>query len=140
MLSWDMTDFIDFRTLERPKSPNTYLLASADMCDGATADQPSPVYAATPDHVYQACESVIHARKDWDLVASDPIAHKLRFVSTSGLMRFKDDIDILVVPDGETGAKLAVYSRSRVGYSDLGANAKRVGALLGALGQAGLSS
>jgi len=137
-----MTDFIDFPTLERPKSPNTYLLASAGLCEHATADQPSPHYSASPEEVFATCLKVIESRKDWTLAASDPAGGKLRFISTSGLMRFKDDLDILVIPGNtdEGGSRLAVYSRSRLGYSDLGANAKRVGALLSALGEEGLSS
>ncbi len=137
-----MTDFIDFRTLERPRSPNTYLLAAADMCDHAKADQPSPHYAASPEEVFQSCRRIIEARKNWTLLGADPAAHKLRFVATSGLMRFKDDVDILISPpsEGTSGARLAVYSRSRVGYSDLGANAKRVAFLLSKLGQDGLLS
>lgn len=137
-----MTEFIDFKTLERPKSPNTYLLATADLCEVATADQPSPHYAASADEVYSTCRKIIEAHKGWELSAADPAARKLHFISTSGLMRFKDDVDILVLANNgpEAGSTLAIYSRSRVGYSDLGANAKRVATLLAALGQEGLSS
>ena len=47
-------------------------------------------------------------------------------------MRYKDDISILVLParGEESGSELAIYSRSRVGYSDMGANRKRVLGLL----------
>ena len=137
-----MTYFIDFPPLERPKSPNTYLLASADLCEQATADQPSPHYSAGADEVFNACIKVIESHKNWTLAASDAAGGRLRFISTSPLMRFKDDVDILVLPGtgDEGGTRLAVYSRSRVGYSDLGANAKRVGSLLSALGQEDLSS
>lgn len=132
-----MTDFIDFKTLERPKSPNTYLLAPQGFCEQAELDQSSPQYAAKPDAVFDACRSVIEAHKSWRLVASDADSGQIRFLSVSPLMRYKDDIDIAIIGGGET-TELAVYSRSRVGYSDLGANAKRVGMLLEALTQSGL--
>ena len=47
-------------------------------------------------------------------------------------MRFKDDIDIQIIPaQGETAeTQIAIYSRSRIGYSDLGANRKRVAELI----------
>ena len=50
--------------------------------------------------------------------------------------RCKDDIDVaaLAVATDENRSQLAVYSRSRIGYSDLGANAKRVRMLLEKLG------
>ena len=50
-------------------------------------------------------------------------------------MRFKDDVDILVLPvEGhDHQSTLAIYSGSRLGYSDLGTNGKRVNALLTAL-------
>jgi uncharacterized protein (DUF1499 family) len=42
---------------------------------------------------------------------------------TTMIMRYTDDVEFLL--DGETGT-IAVRSASRVGYSDLGANRKRV--------------
>jgi uncharacterized protein (DUF1499 family) len=44
----------------------------------------------------------------------------------SRLFGFPDRIDVEVVPDGEHSAMLAIYSRSRYGYYDLGANRRRV--------------
>ena len=42
---------------------------------------------------------------------------------------FKDDVVVRVTPapDGETGARVDIRSVSRVGLSDLGANAERIG-------------
>jgi len=139
MLSSSMTDFIDFKTLERPKSPNTYLLAPDGYCQQAEADQISPSFAATPAALFSACADIVENQKSWALAASDADAGRLQFISTSALMRYKDDIDIHVLPAGTDAAQLAIYSRSRVGYSDLGANAKRVSALLDALKQKGFS-
>ncbi|MEO9971343.1 MAG: DUF1499 domain-containing protein [Hyphomonadaceae bacterium] len=137
-----MTDYIDFKALERPSSPNTYLLAPAGVCEQAEPDQSSPQYPASPDAVFSACRKVIDGQKNWSLVSADADSGKIRFVSVSPLMRYKDDIDIAVLPgpDGASSAQLAVYSRSRIGYSDMGANAKRVALLLEQLGQEGLSS
>jgi uncharacterized protein (DUF1499 family) len=47
----------------------------------------------------------------------------LRAVFTSGLWRFRDDLECLY--DREAG-RIEVRSASRVGYSDLGVNRKRV--------------
>lgn len=128
-----MTDFIDFKTLERPKSPNTHLLAPEDLCEHAEADQPSPHIAATPEAVYAACIAAIDAQKGWKIAHSDAGAGRIHFISTSALMRYKDDVDVLILPNSAEATQLAIYSRSRVGYSDMGANAKRVATLLAAI-------
>ncbi len=137
-----MTDFIDFKTLERPKSPNTCLLAPAGLCENAEPDRGSVRFSASSDTLFAACMTVIEAQKNWALTGADKTGGRLQFISTSALMRYKDDVDILLVPSpGDPDSiELAIYSRSRVGYSDLGANAKRVGTLLDALSQQGLST
>ena len=74
----------------------------------------------------------VSARRDWPSVVIDDQAAQISFVPVSKLMRFKDDVSVKVLPVAGDAAKstLAIYSASRVGYSDMGANAKRVGALL----------
>lgn len=47
----------------------------------------------------------------------------LRFVVTSALLRFKDDLEFLISPADRC---VHVRSASRVGYSDLGVNRERV--------------
>jgi len=50
-------------------------------------------------------------------------------------MKYKDDIDIAVLETND-GSTVAIYSRSRVGHSDLGKNRKRVEALIDTLSSA----
>lgn len=69
---------------------------------------------------------LIARERRWGEVETDSEALRIKFVATTGLMRFKDDVDIEVIPVSEGKATLAVYSRSRVGYSDFGTNRKRV--------------
>ena len=83
-----------------------------------------------PEALFTKLLGLIDAEKQWTLGDCDRPAQKLNFVAVSKLMRFKDDVDVEVFPVEPDGARVAIYSRSRVGYSDLGANRKRVKSLL----------
>lgn len=50
----------------------------------------------------------------------------VRFVAVTPTLRFRDDVDALILPAVGGGSTMAVYSRSRVGLWDLGANRARV--------------
>lgn len=131
-----MMDSIAFKTLKRPNSPNTYLVAPENLCDQARPDKVSGTFNMSAADLYIALVGMIEANTGWSLEESDESRGLIHFVSTSALMKFKDDVDILVMPAeagdpaGTRGARLAIYSRSRVGHSDLGANRKRVNAML----------
>lgn len=141
-----MMDFVDFKTLKRPKSPNTYLLAPEELCEHASADlraTPLPIY---PDQLFKEILRLIDGRRDWHLEESDEDRRLISFVAVTRLMKYKDDIDILVLPAelddsiSTKGSKLAIYSRSRIGHSDMGANKKRVQQLLDGLKRVQVSS
>lgn len=117
---------IDFATLTRPKSPNTYLVAPEGLCRATTPDQIAPVFAVSPDSLRDAFLRLMRGlpRVSDGPANMDPLAYD--FIETTPLMRFKDDISVRFLPAAGGGATLALYSRSRVGYSDLGANKARV--------------
>lgn len=127
-----MMDSIAFKTLLRPKSPNTFLFAPEGLCENATPDQTSEIMGLAPEQMYQAVLDVISGEKCWEIRDSDLKRGMVHFVATSRWMRYKDDVDILVLPAdsgdaiSRTASRLAIYSRSRAGHSDLGANAKRI--------------
>lgn len=129
-----MTRPLDFESLERPRTPNTYLVAPEGLCRAAVPDEDSPVFAVPQDEMFRRVREAVAAAPRWREVFADASTGALQFVAVSALFRFRDDVDVLVVPgpDGQ-GAQIAVYSRSRVGYSDLGANRKRVRALMAEL-------
>jgi uncharacterized protein (DUF1499 family) len=65
----------------------------------------------------------------WQIVAVDPAALRIEATATTLLFGFKDDVVIRVTPAG-AGSRVDVRSLSRVGGSDLGANANRVRAFV----------
>ena len=65
----------------------------------------------------------------WEVVGRDAEAGRLEAVDTTPWFGFKDDIAIRVAPEG-AGSRVDVRSKSRVGRSDLGTNARRIRAYL----------
>ena len=61
----------------------------------------------------------------WDLVADDAAAGRIEATDTTFWYGFKDDVVIRVRPDG-AGSRIDIRSKSRVGRSDVGANAQRI--------------
>jgi hypothetical protein len=61
----------------------------------------------------------------WEIVASDERAGRMEAVATTRWFGFKDDIAVRISASG-SGSRVDVRSRSRVGRSDLGANARRI--------------
>jgi uncharacterized protein (DUF1499 family) len=67
----------------------------------------------------------------WQVTGEDAAAGRIEAVATSRLFRFRDDVVIRVqAGPQEQGARIDVRSRSRIGQSDLGANAERIRAFL----------
>ncbi|MDZ4382064.1 MAG: DUF1499 domain-containing protein [Parvibaculum sp.] len=84
-----------------------------------------------PGKVYEAALETARSM-DWEIVSSNPENGLIEATATTRVMNFKDDIAIRVVERGE-GAAVDVRSVSRVGISDMGANANRIRSYLHAL-------
>jgi hypothetical protein len=80
--------------------------------------------------VIAKAERLAEAR-GWDIAEAAPEEGRLEATETSALFRFKDDVVLRVKPsDTGEGSIVDMRSVSRVGVSDLGANAKRVRSFL----------
>lgn len=69
----------------------------------------------------------------WEMVATDSSAGRIEATATTRWFGFKDDVVIRVRPAG-AGSQVDVRSVSRVGGSDVGANAERIRAFVRRLG------
>lgn len=116
---------VDFATLVRPSTPNSYLVCPADRC-AAVADEPGPVYAAPAVELLARIRAILSAEPRTRLMQDQPERLRLVFVQRSRIFRFPDTVTVQLfsLPDG--GATLAMYSHSNYGRSDLGVNKERV--------------
>ncbi len=94
----------------------------------AYPDLAPEILDALPDAVFK---HVLAAARTlgWDVVSAVPGEGRLEATDTTFWFGFKDDVVVRVVAEG-TGSRVDVRSVSRVGRSDVGANAKRIRAFL----------
>ncbi|MEP7262283.1 MAG: DUF1499 domain-containing protein [Usitatibacter sp.] len=132
----DMADPPAFVALmeERRKAPNGFAYGGEAIAAQQRAGYPdlkALVMKAAPREVMQR---VIDGARSmgWEVVASDAAAGRVEATDTTRWFGFKDDIVVRVRAEGE-GSRVDVRSVSRVGLSDLGANAIRIRSFLGRL-------
>jgi len=65
----------------------------------------------------------------WEVVAADPVAGRIEATDTTLWFGFKDDVVVRVRAEG-SGSRIDIRSVSRVGRSDVGANARRIRSFL----------
>jgi len=87
---------------------------------------------ATPAQAFARARALASEQRGWEIVAADEKAGHIEAVATTLWFGFKDDVAIRIIPSG-SGSRVDMRSRSRVGRSDLGANAKRIRAFWGIL-------
>jgi len=123
-----MPSYLDFTKLDRPGTPNDYLVAPEEITP-ARPDRIAPIYNQTPASLFASISAMLEADKFYREVEADAQLLAIKAVAVTPILRFRDDVNIRVFP-ADGGASLAIYSRSRIGMGDMGANRKRVEGLL----------
>ncbi len=90
----------------------------------AYPDLKSLTVTADKDKVLKAAEAALKSMK-LEIVDQSAAEGRIEAVATTLLYGFKDDVVVRVVAEG-AGTKVDVRSKSRVGRSDVGQNAKRI--------------
>ena len=116
---------VDFSTLQRRDTPNDALACTPEFC-AATADIAAPVFLRPPGEVFRAVEAALAGEPRLDRVAAEEGQGMLRYVQRSRILGFPDTIDVKVVPVAEGGSAVLLYSRSKLGRSDMGVNRARI--------------
>ncbi|WP_293858852.1 DUF1499 domain-containing protein [uncultured Alsobacter sp.] len=125
---------VDFSRLVRRTTPNDALICPPGLCGGARSDLPSPVFALSAPDLREKIRAVALAEPGAVQVAEAVSGRGDRYVVRTPLMRYPDTVDVLVLPQPEGKSTVALYSRSQIGRSDLGANLARLKRWLAALG------
>lgn len=88
----------------------------------------------------QAFSHALAVAKDmgWEVVANEPGEGRIEATDTTFWFGFKDDVVVRIAAAG-TGSRIDVRSVSRVGKSDVGANAKRITEYLRRIAKVGSS-
>ncbi len=111
----------------RADAPNPPEYAGADTARQQRSAYPDLVTLTVEkplDDVFASAEQL--ARKlGWDIVAADQSAGRIEATATTAWFRFKDDVVVRLTANG-SGTDIDVRSKSRVGRSDMGANAARI--------------
>ena len=88
---------------------------------------------ASADEVVDRAEAVLRDM-GLEIVSVNKNAGLVEATATTFWFGFKDDVAVRVQPAADGGTRVDVRSISRVGQSDLGANAARIGEILNGLG------
>ena len=83
------------------------------------------VLNVTPADAFRRVDEAAMAM-GWDVVARAPAEGRLEAVDTSDWFGLQDDIVVRIRPEGTSGTRVDIRSKSRVGDSDFGENARRI--------------
>jgi uncharacterized protein (DUF1499 family) len=111
----------------RKAAPNGIEYKGAEIANQqkqAYADIAPYISALPPAQLFAKAESATRAA-GWEIVAADAQAGRIEATATTLIYAFKDDIVIRIAAK-DSGSQLDMRSMSRVGLSDVGANAKRI--------------
>jgi uncharacterized protein (DUF1499 family) len=112
---------------ERPPQfspPKTYQSHFAELQQIGYPDLGPLELALPPAQAFARAVETARGR-GWEITALDESAGRIEAVVTTRWFGFKDDVVIRITPAG-AGSRVDMRSKSRVGRSDLGANARRI--------------
>lgn len=139
-ISTDLTDRIEFTpdvaAASTNQDPPAEQRAVVEGLQKSGYPDIAPVIlAVAPDQAFVRAKAVAERMPGWNVTNADSESGRIEATATSKLFHFVDDVVIRVRPDG-TGSRVDLRSRSRVGQSDLGANAARIRAFEAELAKA----
>jgi uncharacterized protein (DUF1499 family) len=109
-------------------TPTDFPSANSDPQHAAYPDV-RPLELTLPfDEAFGLVLALVEAR-DWQVLSADPAEAQIEAIATSRLFGFEDEVAIRMTKS-DTGTRIDMRSRSRLGQIDRGANAARIIAFL----------
>lgn len=132
------TTVTDFGSLVRPSSPNSYLVSPAPPASGyyhitVAADEMAPEFDVSAAKLTETWVDVIGKEPRVTVVTVSEDGQQVEAKQASAVFGFVDDVSFRAIPIADDRSTFVAYSRSRVGYWDLGANKSRLSRWLEAL-------
>jgi uncharacterized protein (DUF1499 family) len=112
----------------RRGAPNPAAYPGADTAALQRAAYPDIgpiVLNVTPTEAFHRVDEVAMSM-GWEVVARAPADGRIEAVDTSEWFGLQDDIVVRIRPEGTSGTRIDIRSKSRVGESDFGENARRI--------------
>lgn len=109
-------------------TPSDYPAQYAEPQRAAYPDVRPLELPISADDAFVAALALVEAR-GWEVLSADPAESQIEAIATSRLFGFEDEVAIRVT-ETDTGARIDLRSRSRLGQIDRGANARRIEAFL----------
>jgi hypothetical protein len=124
----------DFRQPTRTGKLNDTLACPAGTCVKGLPDLETPHYGVPGRELFAVVQKIIrHLPGKVRLIGANPVAQRLRAVVYSPAVRIPATLSVMVESTNDGGADLYVYSRSQIGYYDMGRNTANIAALMEAI-------
>ena len=117
---------VDFSTLVLANSPNQYLVCPPDYCPRAEVHREAPVFSMSAKALKKKWMDLMDHQPRMTVGRADDRQMQYDFIQRTALFRFPDTITVRFIPLEDDLSTVAIYSRSKYGYSDWGVNEKRI--------------
>ena len=112
-------------------TPSDYPAQNAGPQRAAYPDVRPLDLPVSADKAFAAALGLVEER-GWEVLSADPAESQIEAIARSRLFGFEDEVAIRVT-ETDTGARIDMRSRSRLGQIDRGANARRIESFLSEL-------
>jgi hypothetical protein len=115
----------NFQSIQLPSYPNYYLVCPEKFCN-VLPNAYSPVFPASAEDLFNAFNQVVATQPTVRFVNSIPEQGQFFLEERPIFFNLPSDIMVQFVALSDTTSTLVVYSRSRYGFYDFGANRRLV--------------